>query len=67
MEKMKDRKSQFLSTEVGLAAQGFFLQAEALGLGSTFVGGFDPREARRVLGLPSTEDVMAVLPVGKRP
>ena len=67
MTKMKDRKTQFMATEAGLAAQGFFLQAEAMGLGSTVVGGFKPDPARKALGLPSSEDVLAVLPVGKRP
>ena len=67
MTKMKDRKMQFMATEAGLAAQGFFLQAEALGLGSTFVGGFDPAKARQALGLSASEDVLAVLPVGKKP
>jgi nitroreductase len=53
--------------ETGLAAQGFFLQATALGLGSTFVGGFEAPEARLALSLPATEEVLAVLPVGFRP
>jgi SagB-type dehydrogenase family enzyme len=66
MGRMQDRGSQFLAVEVGLAAQGFFLQETALGLGSTFVGGFDPAGARTALGLPTTEDVIAVLPVGRK-
>ena len=67
MAKMKDRKEQFMATEAGLAAQGFFLQAESLGLGSTFVGGFNPANARKTLGLKYDEEVLAVLPVGKKP
>jgi SagB-type dehydrogenase family enzyme len=67
MTKMRERAAQFMYTEVGLAAQGFFLEATALGLGSTFVGGFKPAEARAVLGLAAGEDVLAVLPVGHKP
>jgi SagB-type dehydrogenase family enzyme len=66
-EKMKDRAADFINIEAGLASQGFFLQATAMGLGSTFVGGFKPPEARAVLGLPDSEEVLAVLPVGRKP
>lgn len=64
---MRERGRDFMYVEAGLAAQGFFLQAVALGLGSTYVGGFDPEAARAVLKLPAGEEVMAVLPVGRRP
>jgi len=67
MERMRDRGAQFMWVEAGLAAQGFFLQATALGLGSTYVGGFDPDSARASLGLADGEEVLAVLPVGKKP
>lgn len=66
MSGMGDRAAQFMAVEAGLAAQGFFLQAEALGLGSTYVGGFRPREARQALALPEGEEVLGVLPVGRR-
>jgi SagB-type dehydrogenase family enzyme len=67
MAKMQERGLQFMFVEAGLAAQGFFLQATALGLGSTFVGDFKPSEARSVLGLTAEEEVLAVLPVGRKP
>ncbi len=67
MAKMKDRAVAFTNVEAGLATQGFFLQATSLGLGSTFVGGFEPRDARAVLGLSEAEEILAVLPVGRRP
>jgi SagB-type dehydrogenase family enzyme len=67
MTRMKDRAPQFMWVEAGLAAQGFFLQATALGLGSTYIGGFDPAAAHTALGLPEGEDVLAVLPVGHKP
>lgn len=62
-----DRASQYMWVEAGLAAQGFFLEATSLGLGSVYVGGFKPSEAHALLGLPDTEEVLAVLPVGKKP
>ena len=64
---MKDRGAQFMWVEAGLAAQGFFLQATALELGSTYVGGFDPAAARTALDLAAGEEVLAVLPVGHKP
>lgn len=67
MAKMKDRSTAFMNVEAGLATQGFFLQATSLGLGSTFVGGFKPVEARAALGLSEAEEILAVLPVGRRP
>lgn len=70
-ERMGDRfvarRRDFMCVEAGLAAQGLFLQATALGLGSTYVGGFDPDAARAFLELPAGEEVLAVLPVGASP
>jgi SagB-type dehydrogenase family enzyme len=67
MTKMADRAQAFMNVEAGLATQGLFLQATSLGLGSTFVGGFKPKEAAAVLALPEGDEILAVLPVGKRP
>jgi SagB-type dehydrogenase family enzyme len=63
----RERGAHFMWVEAGLAAQGFFLEATAMGLGSTYVGGFRPAETMAVLGLPSSEEVLAILPVGRRP
>jgi SagB-type dehydrogenase family enzyme len=62
-----ERRHDFMCVEAGLAAQGFFLEATALGLGSTYVAGFDPAAAHTFLGLADGEEVLAVLPVGVRP
>ena len=53
MEKMKDRAGAFMNVEAGLATQGLFLQATSMGLGSTFVGGFTPRDAARAFSASS--------------
>ena len=63
----RERSVHFMWVEAGLAAQGFFLEATALGLGSTYVGGYRPQVAQDLLGLPGSEEVLAVLPVGRRP
>jgi SagB-type dehydrogenase family enzyme len=63
----RERGEHFMWVEAGLAAQGFFLEATALGLGSTYVGGFRSAEASAVLGLPASEEVLAILPVGRKP
>ena len=67
MASMKDRGREFMWVEAGLAAQGFFLEATATGLGSTYVGGFEPAAAKSVLDLPAGEEVLAILPVGRKP
>jgi SagB-type dehydrogenase family enzyme len=67
MAAMKERGAPFMWIEAGLAAENFLLQATAMGLGSTYVGGFDPPAARAALGLPAAEEVLAVLPVGHKP
>jgi SagB-type dehydrogenase family enzyme len=67
MARMGERATPFMWVEAGLAAQGFFLEATALGLGSTYVGGFDPPAAKTALGLPAAQEVLAILPVGRRP
>jgi nitroreductase len=50
--------------EVGAAAQNIHLQAEALGVGTVFVGAFSDREVQRILGLPAEEEPLALFPTG---
>jgi SagB-type dehydrogenase family enzyme len=57
---MADR---FGAMEVGFAAQNVYLQAAALGLGTTFMAGFNDSAMARVLA--PTERPMGVMPVGK--
>jgi nitroreductase len=40
------------------------LTATALGLGSVWVGAFDPEEVRKILGLPEAQQPVAILPIG---
>jgi len=57
---------KFVYIEAGLAAENFMLEAVSLGLGSTYVGGFDANKTEQFLGLASDEEPMAVLPVGRK-
>jgi SagB-type dehydrogenase family enzyme len=65
--KYGDRGVRYALMEVGLVAQNVYLQAEALGLGTTFVGAFDGNAVKDVLGLPDDVEPLAVLPVGTPP
>ncbi|MFA6032967.1 MAG: SagB/ThcOx family dehydrogenase [Myxococcota bacterium] len=55
---------KWMYVEAGLAAENFFLEAVSLGMASTYVGSFDADALRDFLGLPKSEEPVAVLPVG---
>jgi SagB-type dehydrogenase family enzyme len=57
------RTERYVAMEVGLAAQNVYLQAAALGLGTTFMGSYNDSVMTRVLG--ADERPMGVMPVGK--
>lgn len=60
-----ERAERYVAIEVGHAAQNLFLQAVALGLGSTPVGAFSDRELARLAALPDGERPYLLLPVGR--
>jgi SagB-type dehydrogenase family enzyme len=64
--KYGDRAERYVHIEVGHAAQNVYLQAEALGLGTTMVGAFRDAALARVLELATREKPLALLPVGRR-
>ena len=51
--------------ESGTAAQNVSLQAVSLDLGTVVIGAFQDDEVRSVLSMPSGEDPMIIMPVGK--
>jgi SagB-type dehydrogenase family enzyme len=57
------RAERFVAMDVGHAAQNVYLQAAALGLGTTFMGLVNDSAMARVLG--ADERPMGVMPVGK--
>ena len=65
--KMTSKGERFVWVEAGLAAENLFLQAVSLGMGGTYVGGFDDEGLKKFLGVPAGEEPLAVLPVGRKP
>jgi SagB-type dehydrogenase family enzyme len=63
--KYGERAPRYVHMEVGHAAQNVYLQAVALGLGTTMVGAFHDEQVARVLGLPRHAKPLGLLPVGK--
>ena len=63
--KYGQRAPRYVHMEVGHAAQNVYLQAAALGLGTTMVGAFRDEELARALALPRREKPLALLPVGR--
>jgi SagB-type dehydrogenase family enzyme len=63
--KYGERAARYVHMEVGHAAQNVYLQAAALGLGTTMVGAFRDEELARVLGLPGQAKPLGILPIGK--
>ncbi len=59
------RGEQYVHMEVGHAAQNVYLQARALGLGTTMVGAFRDRQVQRLLGFEADEVPLGLLPVGR--
>ena len=63
-EKMKEGAARFAPVEAGAAAQNILLEEVALGLGGTYVGGFNPASLRAFLRLPEGTEPWAVVPAG---
>jgi len=59
-----DRAERFVHLEAGHACHGILLQAIALGLGGTAVGGFDEAMVRATVALPDDQDALYLVPVG---
>lgn len=50
--------------DVGISMEHIMLQAADLGLGSCWIGGFDEKEIKRILGIPENLKVVALTPIG---
>jgi SagB-type dehydrogenase family enzyme len=63
--KYGERGLRYVHIETGHAAENVYLQAAALGLGTTIVGAFDDTRVRGLLAMAPGEDPLALLPVGR--
>jgi len=63
--KYGERGKRYVHIEVGHAAQNIYLQAEALGIGTTMVGAFLDSAVAKVVGVKDDETPLAILPLGK--
>jgi len=63
--KYGNRAPGYVHMEVGHAAQNVLLQAVALGLAGTPVGAFDDDRLGRAIGMPSHEQALYIVPIGK--
>ena len=59
------RGIRYVHIEIGHAAQNVYLQASALGLGTTIVGAFDDDGVKDVAGLRREETPFCLLPIGR--
>jgi SagB-type dehydrogenase family enzyme len=64
-QRYRARAERFVPMEVGHAAQNVYLQAVALGLGTTFVGYIQDTAAARILALPADRSPLGLMPVGR--
>jgi len=65
-KKYGDRGVRYVHMEAGHAAQNIYLQADALNLGMVTVGAFYDDRVKDILGMPSNENPLYVIPVGRK-
>lgn len=58
------RKIGYHEIDAGIAGEHFVLQAAELGLGTCWIGWFDKKKVKRILGVPRNWDVPALIAVG---
>jgi SagB-type dehydrogenase family enzyme len=64
--KYGERGVRYVHMEAGHAAQNICLQATALRLGTVTVGAFHDEQVKSVLDLPTGEEALYIMPVGKK-
>ncbi len=64
--KYGERGIQYVHMEVGSVAQNIYLQAESLDLGTVFIGAFYDEQVKSVVGLPSQEEPLCIMPIGRK-
>jgi len=56
--------TKFYLIDIGIAGEHFVLQAEELGLATCWIGWFNARKVRKILKVPSSYKIVAMLAVG---
>jgi len=59
-----DESLRWHMVDIGISVDHMTLAAHELGLGSCWIGAFDPDEVKAILGIPAEVKVVCVLPVG---
>lgn len=59
------RGQRYVHIEVGHVAQNIYLQATALGIGTTLVGAFTDDDVANVVGVKDNEVPLAIMPLGR--
>lgn len=52
--------------EAGHAAQNVYLQGVSLGIGTVVMAGFKPDEVKKAMGLPENNELIYIMPLGKK-
>jgi nitroreductase len=63
-ERTQEQLWAYLNMNVGIAITYMMLKAVDLGLGSCWIGGFDPLKTKKVLALDDHLHIVALLPIG---
>lgn len=63
-ERNREQVLTYLNMNVGIAITQMMLKAVDLGLGSCWIGGFDPLKTKEVLALDDHLHLVALLPIG---
>ena len=57
--------TQFYLVDIGIAGEHFVLKAEELGLSTCWIGWFNGRRTRKLLKIPRTHKIVAMLALGR--
>lgn len=63
-ERNQEQVLTYLNMNVGIAITHMMLKAVDLGLGTCWIGGFDPLKTKELLALDDNLQVLALLPIG---
>jgi nitroreductase len=63
-ERNQEQLLTYLNMNVGIAITYMMLKAVDLGLGTCWIGGFDPLKTKKILALDDNLHIVALLPIG---